>query len=193
MIRTRRSIRQFSTKKIPDSVIESAILAAGTAPSGAHKQPWLFAVIENPEVKKQIRAAAEEEERAFYERRASEQWLNDLKPLGTDSDKPYLERASHLIAIFAKLKDEGDGDSFGRTYYPIESTCIATGILITALHNAGVGTLTHTPKPLKFLNRSLGLASHYRPLILLVAGYPEQPVSVPRLERKSLGEITKFY
>ncbi len=188
----RRTVRDFSDRAVPRDIIETALQAANTAPSGANLQPWHFAVVSGPETKRQIRIAAEAEEREFYEHRASPEWLAALEPLGTDDSKPFLETAPYLIAVFlqkfAKLED-------GRKvkhYYPSESTGLATGMLITALHHAGLACLTHTPSPMKFLNEILGRPSSERPFLLLVVGYPDENAKVPDISRKALRDFTSF-
>lgn len=188
----RRSIRDFSDRPIPTSVLEDAILAAGTAPSGANMQPWHFVVVQDPTIKREIRLAAEIEERELYENRASEEWLNALAPLGTDANKPFLETAPALIAIFLK---KASIDKYGgkhKNYYTSESVGIATGLLITALHQAGLGTLTHTPSPMKFLTEILERPSHERPFLLLVVGYPKKDNMVPDIKRLPLDKIATF-
>ena len=188
----RRTVRQFSDRPIPEGVVEDCLRTAGTAPSGAHKQPWHFVAIRDPQIKKRIRLAAEEEERAFYDGRAPDEWLEALAPLGTDSHKPFLETAPCLIAIFAR--------SFGHTaegerekhYYVQESVGIATGLLIAALHTAGLATLTHTPSPMGFLGRILDRPKHERLYLLLVTGFPADDARVPDLARKPLEEIASF-
>jgi len=188
----RRSVRDFSDKPIPDSVIEHAILAAGTAPSGANMQPWQFVVVQNPKIKAQIRQAAEKEERELYEHRASDEWLDALAPLGTDANKPFLETAPALIAIFLKkLTIAADGTK-QKNYYTTESVGIATGVLVAALHQAGLATLTHTPSPMKFLSEILQRPSHERPFLLLVVGYPAETALVPNIQRLPLGDIATF-
>jgi nitroreductase len=188
----RRTVREFSDRPVPRDIIETALKAAGTAPSGANLQPWHFVVISGEETKKKIRIAAEIEEREFYEHRASAEWLEALAPLGTDSNKPFLETAPYLIAVFLqKFGQLPDGRKV-KHYYPVESTGIATGILITALHAAGLATLTHTPSPMKFLNEILGRPKNERPFLLLVAGYPADDAEVPDITRKPLEEFTSF-
>jgi iodotyrosine deiodinase len=188
----RRSVRDFSNKPIPLSVLENAILAAGTAPSGANMQPWHFVVVQNPEIKKRIRLAAEKEERELYDHRASDEWLDALAPLGTDADKPFLETAPALIAIFLKkVTIDADGARH-KNYYTSESVGIATGMLITALHQAGLATLTHTPSPMKFLTEILQRPSHERPFLLLVVGYPAEGALVPNIQRLPLSDIATF-
>lgn len=185
-------MREFSGRPVPRDIIETALKAAGTAPSGANLQPWHFAVVSGAETKKKIRVAAEVEEREFYSHRASPEWLAALEPLGTDSDKPFLETAPYLIAVFLqKFGSLSDGRKV-KHYYPVESTGLATGILITALHRAGLVTLTHTPSPMKFLNEILGRPKSERPFLLLVTGYPAEDAEVPDIERKPLEEFTSF-
>ncbi|MDJ0906453.1 MAG: nitroreductase family protein [Woeseiaceae bacterium] len=188
----RRTVREFSGRPVPREIIENALKAASTAPSGANLQPWHFVVVSGAKTKKKIREAAEVEEREFYERRASSEWLEALAPLGTDSNKPFLETAPYLIAIFLqKFGTLPDGRKV-KHYYPVESTGIATGILITALHHAGLATLTHTPSPMKFLNDILGRPKNERPFLLLVAGYPADDAEVPDIERKPLEAFSSF-
>ena len=188
----RRTVREFSDRPVPRDIIEMALKAANTAPSGANLQPWHFVVISGPETRKKIREAAEVEEREFYEHRASEEWLAALKPLGTDDHKPFLETAPYLIAIFLQKYGELPDGRKVKHYYPAESTGLATGILITALHRAGLATLTHTPSPMKFLNEILGRPKSERPFLLLVVGYPAEDASVPDIERKSLDEFSSW-
>lgn len=191
-LKRRRTVRDFSDQPVPREIIEHCLLAAGTAPSGANKQPWHFVVVSDPEVKKKIREAAEEEEDEFYNRRAPEDWLNDLQPFGTDEHKPFLEKAPYLIGVFAKsyaINEEGEKE---KHYYTKESVGIATGMLITALHNAGLATLTHTPSPMVFLNEIMGRPSHEKPFLLLVAGYPAEATKVPSITKKALDEIATF-
>ncbi|MGI9224431.1 MAG: nitroreductase family protein [Woeseiaceae bacterium] len=188
----RRTVREFSARPVPRDIIETALKAAGTAPSGANLQPWHFVVVGDAEIKKKIREAAEVEEREFYEHRASPEWLAALEPLGTDSDKPFLETAPYLIAIFLQKYGYLEDGRKVKHYYPVESTGIATGMLITALHQAGLATLTHTPSPMKFLNQILGRPVSERPFLLLVVGYPAEDARVPDIHRKELGEFTTF-
>lgn len=185
VMRQRRSVRMFSDRPVSRETIEQICLAGGTAPSGAHKQPWRFVCVSNPELKRRIREAAEAEEREFYARRASRRWLEDLSPLGTDSDKPFLEIAPWLIIVFQMVKTD-DG---GMVYYREESVGIATGMLIAAIHQAGLVTLTHTPSPMKFLSSVLNRPDHERPFLLLPVGYPADDCVVPDMERKPLDEI----
>ncbi len=191
-IRRRRTVREFSGRPVARDIIETALQAAGTAPSGANLQPWHFVVISGARTKKKIREAAEVEEREFYAHRASPEWLAALEPLGTDSNKPFLETAPYLIAVFLKKYDRlADGRKV-KHYYPTESTGLATGILITALHRAGLATLTHTPSPMKFLNEILGRPTNERPFLLLVTGYPADDAQVPDIGRKALDEFVSF-
>jgi iodotyrosine deiodinase len=188
----RRTVREFSDRPVPRDIIETALQAANTAPSGANLQPWHFAVVSGAETKKKIREAAEVEEREFYEHRASPEWLAALEPLGTDSNKPFLETAPYLIAVFLqKYSMLADGRKV-KHYYPTESTGLATGILITALHQAGLVCLTHTPSPMKFLNEILGRPKTERPFLLLVTGYPADDAEVPDIQRKPLEEFASF-
>lgn len=188
----RRTVRDFSAAPVPRSVIEDALRTAGSAPSGANMQPWHFVVVESAEIKKQIRLAAEEEEREFYRRRASAEWLSALEPLGTDAQKPFLETAPYLIVIFLKKFSEGDGGERRKNYYTAESVGIATGMLIAALHNAGVATLTHTPSPMKFLNQIFGRPAAEKPYMILVAGLPAEGAQVPAIDKKPLEQIAAF-
>ena len=188
----RRTVREFSSRPVPRDIIETALRAAGTAPSGANLQPWHFVVISGAATKRKIRAAAEAEEREFYAHRASPEWLAALEPLGTDSNKPFLETAPYLIAVFLqKYGTLADGRKV-KHYYPAESTGLATGILITALHHAGLVCLTHTPSPMKFLNEILDRPVSERPFLLLVTGYPADDASVPDIHRKSLADFVSF-
>jgi iodotyrosine deiodinase len=173
-------------------VIKNAILAAGTAPSGANMQPWHFAVVTNPEKKREIREGAEKEERAFYQGRAPEEWLRALAPLGTDENKPFLETAPCLIVVFLKKYTIDEEGKEHKNYYPTESVGIATGILITALHLSGLATLTHTPSPMKFLNKILGRPDSERPFLILVTGYPRSNASVPVISKYQLDQIATF-
>jgi len=191
-INRRRTVREFSSRAVPRDIIETALMAANTAPSGANLQPWHFAVISGPETKRQIRQAAEAEEREFYTHRASEEWLAALEPLGTDENKPFLETAPYLIAVFLQKFGELPDGRKVKHYYPAESTGLATGILITALHQAGLATLTHTPSPMKFLNEILGRPKSERPFLLLVVGYPAGDARVPDIKRKSLEDYSSF-
>lgn len=188
----RRTVRHFSERPVPRDIIESALRIAGTAPSGANLQPWHFAVVSGPETKRKIRAAAEAEEQEFYAHRASEEWLDVLRPLGTDAHKPFLETAPYLIAVFLqKFGFDAEGRKV-KHYYPSESTGLATGLLIAALHRAGLASLTHTPSPMRFLNEILGRPASERPFLLLVVGYPGEDARVPAISRKSLDEFVSF-
>lgn len=188
----RRTVREFSDRPVPRDIIETALKAANTAPSGANLQPWHFAVVSGPETKRRIREAAEVEEREFYEHRASPEWLAALEPLGTDSSKPFLETAPYLIAVFLQKFGVLEDGRKVKHYYPSESTGLATGILITALHQAGLVCLTHTPSPMKFMNEILGRPSSERPFLLLVTGYPADDAEVPDIERKPLEDFASF-
>lgn len=191
-MKLRRTVRDFSAEPLPRQVIEDAIRTAGSAPSGANRQPWHFSVVESAAIKRQIRQAAEEEEREFYQRRASQEWLEALEPLGTDDHKPFLETAPYLIVIFLKKFSSSDAGEKLKNYYTSESVGIATGMLIAALHNAGVATLTHTPSPMKFLGEILGRPSTERPYMILVAGLPAEGAEVPAIEKKPLEQIADF-
>jgi nitroreductase len=188
----RRTVRSFSDQPVPRAIIEDCLRTAGTAPNGANKQPWHFSVVSDPDIKRQIREAAEEEEQKFYEGRATDEWLDALAPLGTNAEKPFLEQAPYLIAIFSQsygLNEKGEEE---RHYYVKESVGIATGMLITAIHHAGLASLTHTPSPMGFLNDILGRPDNERPFLLLVVGYPAEDVQVPDISKKSLSEIASF-
>lgn len=188
----RRTVREYSSRPVPRRVLEECILAAGTAPSGANHQPWRFVVVTDAEVKSRIRIAAEEEERAFYNGGAPKEWLDALAALGTDEHKPFLETAPCLIAIFAeRFEVRADGAKV-KNYYVQESVGIATGILLTALHHAGLATLTHTPSPMGFLNHILDRPANERPFLLLVVGYPAEGARVPDIRKKSLESIASF-
>ena len=188
----RRTVREFSDRPVPQDIIDTALRAASTAPSGANLQPWHFVVVSGPETKSRIREAAEIEEKEFYEHRASPEWLAALEPLGTDTHKPFLETAPYLIAVFLqKFGVLPDGRKV-KHYYPVESTGLATGILITALHQAGLACLTHTPSPMRFLNEILDRPSSERPFLLLVAGYPADDAEVPDIHRKPLEDFVSY-
>ena len=192
-IRRRRTVRDFSPEPVPQDVIETCLLAAGTAPNGANLQPWQFVVVTDPDVKREIRVAAEEEEREFYHGKAPQAWLDALAPLGTDEHKPFLETAPCLIAIFAQHHGTDESGQPVKHYYVQESVGIATGFLINALHTCGLATLTHTPSPMKFLNQILQRPANERPFVLLVVGYPAEGAQVPVIQKKSLEEIvTRF-
>src|SRR5918996_1702461 len=188
----RRTIRDFSDRPVPREVIEYCIRAAGTAPSGANLQPWHFVAVSDPDVKQEIRTAAEKEEKEFYAHRAPKAWLEALAPLGTDSHKPFLEIAPWLIAVFAQPFRILANGTRSPTYYAIESVGIATGILVTAVHSCGLAALTHTPSPMGFLNRILDRPSYEKPFVLLVVGHPAENALVPDITRKPLDEISSF-
>ena len=185
----RRTVRDFSDRPVPKEIIENCIKTAGSAPSGANHQPWHFAVVTDPDTKADIRKAAEEEEKLLYSERAPKEWLEALAPLGTDENKPFLEIAPYLIVIFAESYSLDEGGSKAKNYYVSESVGIATGILITALHNAGLATLTHTPSPMRFLNEILSRPADERPFLLLVAGFAAENATVPDIQRQNLSEI----
>jgi nitroreductase len=189
----RRSIREFSSRPIPKNVITECLRTAGTAPSGANRQPWHFAVVQSPEIKKSIREAAEEEEKEFYQRRAPQDWLDALAPIGTDADKPFLEIAPCLIVAFAEKYVIDDSGQKQKNYYVTESASLACAFLIAALHNAGLATLTHTPSPMKFLNRILKRPEAEKPLMLIVTGYPAADARVPDISRKPLDDFTSYF
>ncbi len=189
----RRSIREFSDQEVSKEVIENIIRSASTAPSGAHKQPWTFCAISNSELKSKIREAAEVEEQENYSGRMSESWLRDLAPLGTTMEKPFLEEAPWLIVVFKKVYELDEIGAKHNNYYVNESVGIACGMLITAIHNAGLVTLTHTPSPMNFLTKVLGRPSNERPYLLMPVGYANEPAYVPDIERKGLDEISRFY
>ena len=188
----RRTVRQFSPRPVPREVIENCIRTAGTAPSGANLQPWKFVVVSHPAMRRRIRIGAEEEEREFYSHRAPKEWLEALEPLGTDHDKPFLETAPTLIAVFGEMYGIGKDGEKRKHYYTVESVGLATGLLIAAVHRSGLVSLTHTPSPMKFLNTILGRPDSERPFLLLVVGYPAEGVQVPDIHRKSLQEIAEF-
>jgi len=190
-IKKRSTVRDYSDRPVAQGVIENCILAAGSAPSGANQQPWHFVAISDPEIKRQIRSAAEEEERKFYGDGAPEEWLNALEPLGTDVSKPHLEDAPWLIAVFAQRWGVGDNGEKIKHYYVPESVGIASGMLLTALHTAGLVTLTHTPNPMKFLAQICNRPEPEKPVMIIAVGHPKQDATVPKaaLEKKPLGEI----
>ncbi len=191
-MKRRRTVREFSDRPIPIEVIKNALLAAGTAPSGANMQPWYFVVVSNPEIKKEIRKAAEKEEKAFYQSRAPEEWLRALQPLSTDANKPFLEKAPSLIVVFSKRVTVDEEGKEHKNYYITESVGIAIGILITALHLSGLATLPYTPSPMKFLNRILGRPDNERPVLILVTGYPDRNAKVPVIRKYQLDQISAF-
>lgn len=195
-VKTRRTVREYSPDPVPMDLIDAAIEAAASAPSGANRQPWRFVVVQDPDVKRRIREAAEAEEREFYERRVTPEWREDLAPLGTDWHKPFLETAPHLIVVFrmdyepARLAD--GTERHRKNYYVQESVGIAVGILLTALHTAGLATLTHTPSPMGFLSEILGRPKHERPYLLIPVGYPADGTLVPRIAKKMLAEVREI-
>ncbi|MEE2875896.1 MAG: nitroreductase family protein [Chloroflexota bacterium] len=191
-IKRRRTVRDFSTDAIPEEIIQNAIMSAGTAPSGANMQPWHFSVTTDPKIKYRIRVEAEKEERKFYDGRAPKEWLEALAPLGTNENKPFLETAPVLIGIFLKQYTEDADGQRQKNYYPSESVGIACGMLISALHFAGLATLTHTPSPMKFLNEIFQRPASERAYLLLVVGYPTDNCEVPVITKKSFADITSF-
>ena len=192
-IKKRRSVRTFSNEAFPKEIIENCILAAGSAPSGANMQPWHFVIVSNPDLKKKIREAAEKEERAFYNGRTTKEWLTDLEKFGTDADKPFLETAPYLIVIFEKKFDVDEQGTKKKLYYTKESVGIATGFLITALHQAGLVSLTHTPSPMNFLNDLLQRPPNEKPFLILITGYPAEETLVPEISKKYLPEISTSF
>jgi len=188
-MRLRRTVRQFSREPVPSELVENAIATAGTAPSGAHLQPWTFVVVADPEVKRRIRVAAEEEERRSYESRMPDEWLEALRPVGTDWQKPHIEEAPYLIVVFEQAYGRRADGSKLKHYYVKESVGIAVGFLLASLHEAGLATLTHTPSPMGFLREILGRPENERPYVLIPVGYPVEGCVVPDLERKPLDDI----
>lgn len=191
-VRRRRTVRDFSDRPVPREVIEDCIRAAGTAPNGANLQPWHFVAVSDPAIKRKIREGAEEEERAFYGGKAPQEWLDALAPLGTDEHKPFLETAPWLIVIFAESYGELPDGRKVKHYYTQESVGIATGILITAVHHAGLVSLTHTPSPMGFLNEILDRPARDRAFLILVVGYPADGATVPDISKKPLAAIATF-
>lgn len=192
LLSKRRTVREFSRKPIPIELIRNLIKTAGTAPSGAHKQPWTFCVVSDPQLKREIRIAAEEEERISYTSRMPDTWLEDLKPLGTDWHKPFLEDAPYLIIVF-KQSYGRQGEKKIQHYYVNESVGIACGLLITAIHQAGLSTVTHTPSPMNFLSEILKRPAYEKPFLVLPVGYPKEETFVPDIQRKKLEEIAVFF
>ncbi len=188
----RRTVRHFSDRPVPHAIIEECLITAGTAPNGANLQPWQFVVVSDPRVKHEIRVEAEKEEEEFYHRRAPQEWLDALAPLGTDEHKDFLETAPYLIAIFGKTHSALPDGQRVKNYYVNESVGIATGFLITALHHAGLVSLTHTPSPMGFLNTILNRPSEEKPFLLLVTGFPAEEAQVPIITKKLLDEIVTF-
>jgi nitroreductase len=191
-LQRRRSVRHFSTRPVPRELIQNCIRSAGTAPSGANMQPWHFVAVSDPEIKSRIRTAAEQEEREFYGRRASDEWLEALEPLGTDDHKPFLATAPYLVVIFAQTRGETASGEPVKHYYVSESVGIATGLLIASVHHAGLTCLTHTPSPMRFLNEILDRPKTERPYLILVVGYPAKDCEVPDISKKTLEEIATF-
>jgi len=189
----RRSVRHFSEKPVPIEIIGNIIKSASTAPSGANKQPWTFCVVENPEIKKKIRNAAEEEEKRSYNERMSDEWLEDLKHLGTDANKPFLEIAPYLIIVFKRPFEYGANGEKQQNYYVNESVGLACGFLISAIHNAGLVTLTHTPSPMRFLEKILDRPDNERAFLLLPVGYAAENAFVPDIQRKPLEKVMQIY
>lgn len=186
----RRSVREFSNKDVPFEIIKNIVMTAASAPSGANKQPWKFIIVKNPEIKRQIRVAAEAEEKENYEKRFPDDWLEDLNQFGTDWHKEFLETAPYLIVIF-KVSYEVDGDKQKKNYYVNESCGIATGFLLTAIHNAGLIALTHTPSPMNFLQKILNRPANEKPYLLIPVGYPAENTEVPVLNKKSFEEVAE--
>ena len=189
---SRRSVRDFSDKEIPESVIENILLTASTAPSGAHKQPWTFCVVKDPEIRKQIRIAAEKEERESYDHRMTEEWLKDLEPIGTDWNKPFLEIAPYLIVVFKRSYEIEENNHKHQNYYVTESCGIACGFLLAAIHHAGLVALTHTPSPMNFLSKILNRPINEKPFLLIPVGYPVEECWVPDIKRKGISEICNW-
>lgn len=189
----RRTCRDFSDRPVPKEVIEHIIMAASTAPSGAHKQPWTFCVVSDPGLKMQIRAAAEKEEKESYEGRMSEEWLKDLAPIGTDWQKPFLEIAPYLIIVFKRSYEFESNGHKHQNYYVTESVGLACGFLLAAIHNAGLVALTHTPSPMNFLSKILNRPENEKPFLLIPVGYAVEECWVPDLKRKDLNEVVQFY
>jgi len=186
---SRRSVRDFSTDDFPIDIIKNCIKSASTAPSGANKQPWHFVIVKDPKIKRKIRKAAEIEEKEFYGRRAPKEWLDDLNQFGTDWNKPFLEEAPYLIVIFSKKFDMNDDGTNKKNYYVSESVGIASGLLLTALHNAGLVTLTHTPSPMAFLSDILNRPPSDKPYLIIPVGFPSENAEVPNIKKKTFKEI----
>ena len=192
-MKNRRTVRDFSKREVPIGIIENCIRTADTAPNGANQHPWHFVIISESDTKRRIRNAAEQEEEKFYNSRATKKWLEAIEPLGTNEKKPFLETAPYLIAIFAKTHGLNDKGEITKNYYVNESVGIATGLLISALHQSGLVSLTHTPSPMGFLNKILKRPKNERPFLILVVGFPTENAKVPDIKRKSLQEITSYY
>ena len=196
-MKTRRSVREFADRPVPFEVIKNVVMTAASAPSGANKQPWTFVIVKDPEIKRQIRNASEKEEKEFYAHRAPEEWLEDLEPLGTDWHKPFLEDAPYLIVVFKKIYDidktEASRPEYRKNYYVNESVGISSGFLLTAIHNAGLVALTHTPSPMGFLSEILNRPPNEKPFLLIPVGYPAEDAQVPMLEKKSFEEVAAVF
>lgn len=190
---SRRTVRDFSAKPVDRQVIDNILRTASTAPSGAHKQPWTFCVVSDPAIKKEIRAAAEQEEYDSYHGRMSPEWLEDLRPLQTDWHKPFLESAPYLVVVFKKAYDLLPDGTKKNNYYVNESVGLASGFLLAAIHHAGLCALTHTPSPMNFLTRILGRPENERPFLLIPVGHAAEETFVPKLKRKELEEVAVFY
>ena len=193
LMKTRRTVRNFSSREIPAEVLENILTTAGSAPSGANMQPWFFAAVTDPEIKSAIRREAEKQEREFYNSKAPDEWLNDLAPLGTGDSKPFLEKAPCLIVIFEKKYGFAESGEKKKFYYTKESVGLAAGFLVSALHNAGLACLTYTPSPMGFLNKILGRPDNEKPWMVIVTGFPEENTNVPDIKKKTLNDIAKFY
>ena len=187
-MKTRRSVRDFSSRPVSEEIIHNCIKTAVYAPSGANKQPWHFMIVKDPKIKKEIRIAAEAEEKEFYSHRATKEWLEDLNQFGTDWHKPFLETAPYLIVIFKEIIDK-HGDESRKNYYVNESVGIAAGFLLTAIHNAGLASLTHTPSPMKFLQEILNRPENERAFLLIPVGYPADEAEVPAINKKPFDEV----
>ena len=192
-LKKRRTVRDYSSKDVPLEIIENSIKAAATAPSGANQQPWHFVIVRDQMIKKEIRIAAEKEETEFYAHKAPDEWLNALHHIGTDDKKPHLEQAPYLIIVFAERYSLDNLNKKIKNYYVSESVGIATGMLITALHNAGLVTLPHTPSPMNFLRKILGRGENERAFLILVTGFPSENATVPNIKKKDLEEYTSFF
>jgi len=189
----RRSVRHFSNRKVPKSVVENIIRAASTAPSGANKQPWTFCVISNEELKNKVRKLAEAEEKESYARRMSDEWLEDLVPIGTNWEKEFIDTAPYIIVVMKKVYDMDEDGTKHSNYYVNESVGLACGLLIAAIHNAGLCTVTHTPSPMNFLTKALSRPENERAFLLMPIGYPTEDAQVPNIKRKTLGEVVVYY
>jgi len=190
---SRRSVRHFSNRKVPKSVVENIIRAASTAPSGANKQPWTFCVISNEDLKNKVRKLAEAEEKESYARRMSDEWLEDLVPIGTNWEKEFIDTAPYIIVVMKKVYDMDEDATKHSNYYVNESVGLACGLLIAAIHNAGLCTVTHTPSPMNFLTKALSRPENERSFLLMPIGYPAEDAQVPNIKRKTLGEVVVYY